>query len=139
MKKLLSTLCAMLMLASVAEAQGWSRQPTPNDTLRSTVILPNNDVVFQIYAPQAEKVAVMGDLPWDKPAVFRKEENGVWKGRMAGLTDGVYRYRFMVDGVTARGLVNGRRCPLRRSGRDGVGTCSDGTKPNLSLPSRCRI
>lgn len=100
MKKLLSTLCAMLMLASVAGAQGWFRQPTPNDTLRSTVILPNKDVVFQIYAPQAEKVAVMGDLPWDKPAVFRKEENGVWKGRMAGLTDGVYRYRFMVDGVT---------------------------------------
>lgn len=31
--------------------QGWSRQPTPNDTLRSTVILSDNSVVFQIYAP----------------------------------------------------------------------------------------
>ena len=35
-----------------------------------------------------------------------------------------------MDGVAARGLVNGRG-PLRRSGRDEVGTCSDGTKPNL--------
>ena len=32
--------------------------------------------------------------------------------------------------VAARGLVNGRG-PRRSRGRDGVGTCSDGTKPNL--------
>ena len=35
-----------------------------------------------------------------------------------------------MDGVAARGLVNGRG-PRRSRGRDGVGTCSDGTKPNL--------
>lgn len=67
MKKIISTLCAMLMLACAAGAQGWFRQPTPNDTLRSTVVLPDKSVVFQIYAPKAEKVAVTGDLPWDKP------------------------------------------------------------------------
>ena len=32
--------------------------------------------------------------------------------------------RVSLDGVAARGLVNGRD-PLRRSGRDEVGTCSD--------------
>lgn len=31
-------------------------------------VLPDNSMVFQIYAPEAESVAVMGDLPWDKPA-----------------------------------------------------------------------
>ena len=74
-------LVATLVFATAAEAQGWFRQPTPNDTLRSTVILPDNSVVFQIYAPEAKSVAVAGDLPWDKPAKFVKEENGVWKGR----------------------------------------------------------
>ena len=100
MKKIFVALVAMLGLAAVSNAQGWFRQPTPNDTLRSTVILPDNSVDFQIYAPQAQSVAVMGDLPWDKPAKFTKEENGVWKGRMAALKDGVYRYRFLVDGVS---------------------------------------
>ena len=38
--------------------------------------------------------------------------------------------RVSLDGVAARGLVNGRG-PRRSRGRDGVGTCSDGTRPNL--------
>ena len=38
-----------------------------------------------------------------------------------------------MDGVAARGLVNGRG-PRRSRGRDVVGTCSDGTEPNLTLP-----
>lgn len=100
MKKIFLSVAAVLLFAAASQAQEWFRQPTPNDTLRSTVILPDNSVVFQIYAPQAEKVAVMGDLPWDKPAVFTKESNGVWKGRLAKMDTGVYRYRFMVDGVS---------------------------------------
>ena len=99
MKKIIIFIAATFSFAAVSHAQGWFRQPTPNDTLRSTVILPDNSVVFQIYAPHAEKVAVMGDLPWDKPAVFTKEDNGVWKGRLAKMDEGVYRYRFMVDGM----------------------------------------
>ena len=100
MKKTLMYFVAMFAFATVAGAQGWFRQPTPNDTLRSTVILPDNSVVFQIYAPEAKSVAVAGDLPWDKPAKFVKEENGVWKGRISTMTEGLYRYRFIVDGVS---------------------------------------
>lgn len=100
MKRILFYVVAMLTFATTATAQGWFRQPTPNDTLRSTVVLPDNTVVFQIYAPEAKSVAVIGDLPWDRPAKFVKEENGVWKGRMSALVDGVYRYRFLVDGVS---------------------------------------
>lgn len=99
MRKILITLAAVLSFTA-AHAQGWFRQPTPNDTLRSTVVMPDNSVVFQIYAPKAESVAVAGDLPWDKPVRFVKEENGVWKGRLAAMTEGVYRYRFVVDGVS---------------------------------------
>ena len=99
MRKILILLAAILSFTA-AHAQGWFRQPTPNDTLRSTVVMPDNSVVFQIYAPKAESVAVAGDLPWDKPVRFYREENGVWKGRLASMTEGIYRYRFVVDGVS---------------------------------------
>ena len=77
----------------------WMRQPTPNDTLQSTRVLPDGKVLFQIYAPQAQSVSVGGDLPWNKPVKFEKAENGVWKGVCEGLGDGVFRYNFTVDGV----------------------------------------
>ena len=77
----------------------WYRQPTPNDTLQSTRVLPDGKVLFQIYAPAAQSVMVLGDLPWDKPVQFSKAENGVWKGLCEGLGDGLFRYSFVVDGV----------------------------------------
>lgn len=77
----------------------WFRQPTPNDTLQSVRVLPDGKVLFQIYAPKARKVAVTGDLPWDKPVVFREAPNGVWKGVCDGLADGSFRYTFIVDGL----------------------------------------
>ena len=98
MKRIL-ILLALLGCTVLASAQGWMRQPTPNDTLQSTRVLPDGRVLFQIYAPQASSVSVSGDLPWGKPIVFEKAENGVWKGICEGLDDGVFRYNFTVDGV----------------------------------------
>ena len=98
MKKILVA-AAILAVSLTAGAQGWMRQPTPNDTLRSTIVLPNGNVLFQIYAPKATQVAVTGDLPWDKPVVFKEAPNGVWKGICTGLDDGCFRYSFNVDGV----------------------------------------
>ena len=98
MKKILVAV-AVLAVSLSASAQGWMRQPTPNDTLRSTIVLPNGNVLFQIYAPKASQVAVSGDLPWDKPVKFVKQENGVWQGICEGLADGCFRYSFNVDGV----------------------------------------
>ena len=80
-------------------AQGWFREPTPNDTLQSVRVLPDGKVLFQIYAPKARTVSVTGDLPWDKPVVFKEAPNGVWKGVCEGLEDGSFRYSFIVDGV----------------------------------------
>lgn len=99
MRRVLSAAVAMICFASASYSQGWFRQPTPNDTLRSTVVLPDNSVIFQIYAPKAETVSLTGDLPWDKPVHFRKMDDGVWKGRLSPMEDGVYRYKFIVDGV----------------------------------------
>jgi len=99
-KILFSVSLALILSGASSLAQNpWQRNPTPADTLNSTVILPGGGVAFQIYAPNAEKVSVGGDLPWGSPVVFEKEENGVWKGRLSNLDSGVYRYRFTVDGV----------------------------------------
>ncbi|MBO4475211.1 MAG: endo-1,4-beta-xylanase Z [Bacteroidales bacterium] len=96
MKKILLLLA---MFATLPLSAQWFRQPTPNDTLRSTRVLADGRVLFQIYAPKASSVAVTGDLPWDRPVKFEKAENGVWKGVCEGLGDGCFRYSFLVDGV----------------------------------------
>ncbi|MCR5351322.1 MAG: endo-1,4-beta-xylanase Z [Bacteroidales bacterium] len=96
MKKIftLAAICCALPLSAQ-----WMRQTTPNDTLRSTVVLPDGKVVFQIYAPKARTVSVTGDLPWDRPIRFREAPGGVWKGICEGLGEGLFRYNFVVDGV----------------------------------------
>ena len=98
MKKLI-LIAALFCCAALVPAQNWRRQPTPNDTLRSVRILPDGNVLFQIYAPGASSVAVTGDLPWDKPVKFEKTDDGVWRGICEGLPDGCFRYSFNVDGV----------------------------------------
>lgn len=97
MKKALF-LTILLVCALPLSAQ-WFRQPTPNDTLQSVRVFPGGIVLFQIYAPQAQSVAVTGDLPWDKPVQFAKNADGVWQGYCEGLGDGCFRYSFLVDGV----------------------------------------
>lgn len=94
----------MLLAAGQAGAQGWFRQPTPNDTLKSVRSLPDGRAIFSIYAPQAKTVAVVGDgdlIPYfgeNKPVVERRE-NGVWTATVKGVQPGCYRYHFVVDGV----------------------------------------
>ena len=90
---------AAILFRAEAQAQPWSRRPTPNDTLQSTIVLPGNKVVFQIYAPDAKSISVAGDLHWGSPVEFVREENGVWKGRLEHIGEGFFRYHFIVDGV----------------------------------------
>ena len=107
MKKAILLTLALILAMQPLGAQ-WFRQPTPNDTLKSVRVLPDGKVLFQIYAPKARKVSVTGDLPWDKPVVFKEAPNGVWKGVCEGLADGCFRYTFMVDGTR----VQGPKAPL---------------------------
>ncbi|WP_458008615.1 sialate O-acetylesterase [Flavobacterium sp. PL002] len=70
----------------------------PNKSLISTEILPNNNVAFRIYAPNAKTVNLHSDDKWDK-VNFTKNEEGIWEGIWDNVMPGVYSYKFIVDGV----------------------------------------
>ncbi len=83
-----------------AQAQMFNRTPTPNDNLQSTKVLENGDVEFRIYAPEADKVTLGGDIvPWGTKLGSKKAENGVWTITVPNVKAGTYRYNFVVDGV----------------------------------------
>ena len=91
-------LLALALSASPpAEAQPARRQPTPNDSLKSTEISPDHKVTFRIYAPKASEVSVSGDF--GAGGKLTKDEKGVWSITVGPLTPDFYSYTFHVDGV----------------------------------------
>ena len=84
------------LTVSRAEAQPRRRNPTPNDTLKSTVVAADHKVTFRIYAPKASEVSVSGDFGGGK---LSKDEKGVWSITLGPLTPDFYSYTFNVDGV----------------------------------------
>ena len=58
-----------LLIVGTASAQ-FRRNPTPNDTLHSVTVNPDNSVIFRLYAPDAKTVGIGGDIvPFGKPVV----------------------------------------------------------------------
>ncbi|GAA4471064.1 alpha/beta hydrolase-fold protein [Nibrella saemangeumensis] len=90
---------ATLIMPDVS-AQTQQRPPTPNDTLRSPHVLPDNRVAIRIYAPKASEVILSGDFLSGKPPVsLTKNEQGVWSTTVGPLRPDYYTYTLMVDGV----------------------------------------
>ena len=90
----------LFLLSHLAFCQVPNRNPTPNDTLKSSEVLPNGDVVFRIYAPNSNEVSIGGDIiPWGQKPEGTKSENGVWSFTVPNVKYGTYRYHFLVDGV----------------------------------------
>lgn len=56
-------------------------------------------VIFEFYAPQAEKVELAGCFNnWQsRDTSLRKDRNGKWKVELS-LPQGRYEYRYLVDG-----------------------------------------
>ena len=78
------------------------RAPTPNDTLVSPEVLPDNRLAFRIYAPQAREVSIRGD--WVSQGLgeggnLEKDDRGVWSIIVGPLPADFYIYSFNVDGV----------------------------------------
>jgi len=64
-QSLLITAIMLLLSATASFSQFGGASKTPNDTLKSTRVLPNGNVILSIYAPEARTVSVAGDvIPW---------------------------------------------------------------------------
>ncbi|MCL5960963.1 MAG: glycoside hydrolase [Chloroflexi bacterium] len=59
----------------------------------------NKEVAFEIHAPRAESVSVIGDFTGWKatPVPLRPETDGHWRGSVC-LDPGIYEYKYLVDG-----------------------------------------
>src|SRR5579864_7808837 len=84
----LGALVGFMTLASMAsiraQAQFPGREPTPNDTLKSTEVSADHKVTFRIYAPKASEVTLSGDFgSVDK---MTKDDEGVWSLTVGPLT-----------------------------------------------------
>lgn len=56
-------------------------------------------VTFAVPAPEAKKVAVVGDFNnWDTTAELKKQKNGTFKGTFNLPTNNSYEFRYVVDG-----------------------------------------
>jgi enterochelin esterase-like enzyme len=107
----------LLLLSSLSYAQPSRPAPTPNDTLHSVRVLPNNQVILSLYAPKASEVTVSGDFPGGFPAMkLTKADNGVWSVSLKPLTPDVYTYDFTVDGVKTFDPKN----PRYKEGENGL-------------------
>ena len=87
--------------------------PTPNDTLKSVEVQPDRHVRFRIWAPNAADVKLQAEGPEATPNITPQEayknmggvpllkgDQGVWEAVIGPIEPGVYRYTFIVDGVS---------------------------------------
>jgi len=88
-------------------------KPTPNDTLTSWEVHPDHTVTFRIYAPESKTVLLQAEgrdaTPGIAPEIvygemagiaMQRQENGVWEHTIGPIEPGVFRYNFVVDGIT---------------------------------------
>src|SRR5438477_8524888 len=96
------SIATIMVFMALANAQTPRREPTPNDTLKSPEVLPDNRVTFRIYAPKASEVSISGHWITQGRGTGGKLENdsnGVWSITVGPLPPDFYNYTFTVDGV----------------------------------------
>ena len=77
---------------------GASRAQTPKaPAITSPQVLPDRQVAFRVYSPNAREVQVVGD--WlrrgESPTAMEKGADGVWSVTVGPLPPGVYGYTFL--------------------------------------------
>lgn len=114
-KIILSLACTMAAATGFAQqALDWNKAP-----LASPVVNADNSVTFNVAAPEAQKVEIVGDfLPIEKvktdqgeserqgSQALKKNEKGVWSFTSAPLQPELYMYNILVDGVKVTDPLN---------------------------------
>ncbi len=83
---------------SQLDAQNFGDRPkTPNDDLVSFQVNDDGSATFRLYAPEAKKVELGGDIRAEE---IERADNGVWTMTTASnINPSVYRYFFTIDGM----------------------------------------
>jgi enterochelin esterase-like enzyme len=92
--------CFVLLFAAVTLFAQW--RISPGDTLVSPKVLPDNQVQFRLYAPNAASVKLGGsDLPGlgQGGREMVKSPEGIWEVTLP-VAPGAYRYTYNVDGLS---------------------------------------
>jgi enterochelin esterase-like enzyme len=99
-------ICSLGPIASAQQGGAPAASPAGGRGAQSPVVvspeaLANRQVIFRIYAPQAQNVRLAGtDIPGNlQGAAMAKGENGVWEVTLGPIDPGAYRYNFNVDRV----------------------------------------
>ena len=92
--------CLLLVVAVASTANAQGRGGSPDATLVSPEVSDSGLVTFNIYAPDASQVTVVGDwMTARDPVALRKDAEGVWSTRVGPLNADFYSYTLRVDGV----------------------------------------
>ncbi|WP_449016820.1 esterase [Prevotella sp.] len=112
---ILSLACTMASATGLAQqALDWNKAP-----LASPVVNADKSVTFNVNAPEAQKVEIVGDfLPIEKvktpqgeydrqgPQLLKKNEKGVWSFTSTPLQPELYTYNILIDGVKVTDPLN---------------------------------
>ena len=89
----------MVVLLSVVCAEAGAQQNLwRQDSVTSPELHDDGSVTLRLYAPEAKRVAVVGDFV-DGEAEMHRRDDGVWEYRSATLESELYSYLFVVDGM----------------------------------------
>jgi enterochelin esterase-like enzyme len=103
------SLFSMSVMAQVTKPQPGTPAPARRVTIsrpvapKSPEILPDNRVIFRLYAPKAREVSVTGEWMegWrDASENMMKGDTGLWTLTVGPLKPEYYGYKFIIDGVT---------------------------------------
>lgn len=83
--------------------------PAEDPTVQSPVV-NGNEVTFNIYAPTAKTVTVMGEMSgWAEKALTKNDATGYWSLTMSDVPKGTYEYGFKVDTVWTEDKLNSEK------------------------------
>ncbi len=89
--------------APPASPRGRGGRGNAMPAVKSAEILPDRQITFRIYAPQATNVRFSSSdiVNLGAKAQMTKDTNNIWETTVGPVEPGAYRYNFNVDGVSA--------------------------------------
>ena len=105
MKRILAVLSLLTALCFSATAQQPGQVTSPE-------VMPNGDIVFRIYAPDAHSVRLNCQLAPEFE--MTRQSDGVWTATLHPDIPDIYQYVFVVDGVTISDPANKLLLPNER-------------------------